>query len=96
MPFGVFSGRGWLFSFVFQKIKNKMLRIGPPSDVGVSLLVCGAILAFPVHVRGGWPNVGDCHATQGGGELPAVTDEQRCAATSQAGRIRLGNMVDPS
>jgi acetamidase/formamidase len=47
------------------------------------LLVCGAILAFPVHARGGLPYVGDCHATQGDGELPGVTNERRTTATLQ-------------
>jgi acetamidase/formamidase len=88
MPFGVFSGRGWLFSFVFQKIKNRMLRNGPPSDVGVNLLVRGAILAYPVHVRGGWPNVGYCHVTQVDGELPGATNEQRCTASLQVNVMR--------
>jgi acetamidase/formamidase len=45
--------------------------------------VCGAILAFPVHARGGLPYVGDGHATRGDGELPGVTNERRTTATLQ-------------
>ena len=41
----------------------------------------GAILAFPVLIRGGLFYVGDCHAAQGDGELFGVAIEQ-CATVS--------------
>jgi acetamidase/formamidase len=95
MPFGVFSGRGWLFLFVFRKDKNRMKRSGPPSDVGVNLLVRGAILAFPVHARGGLPYVGDRHATQGDGELPGVTNDRRATATLQVNVVEGRTFASP-
>jgi amidase len=44
-------------------------------------LVLGAILAFPVLIRGGLFYLGDCHAAQGDGELSGVAIE-RCATVS--------------
>ena len=41
----------------------------------------GAILYFPVHAKGGLLYVGDCHATQGDGELSGVAIEQRATVT---------------
>ena len=41
----------------------------------------GAILYFPVHVKGGLLYVGDCHAAQGDGELSGVAIEQRATVT---------------
>jgi amidase len=45
------------------------------------LLVLGAILAFPVLIRGGLFYLGDCHAAQGDGELSGVAIEP-CATVS--------------
>jgi amidase len=44
-------------------------------------LVLGAILAFPVLIRGGLFYLGDCHAAQGDGELSGVAIEL-CATVS--------------
>jgi amidase len=41
----------------------------------------GAILYFPVHTEGALLFVGDCHATQGDGELSGVAVEQRATVT---------------
>src|SRR3978361_1198636 len=48
----------------------------------------GAILDFPVHVKGGFLYVGDCHATQGDGELSGVAIEQRATVTLQIDVIK--------
>ena len=48
----------------------------------------GAILYFPVHVDGGLLYVGDCHATQGDGELSGVALEQRATVTLQVDLIK--------
>jgi len=48
----------------------------------------GAILYFPVHVKGGFLYVGDCHATQGDGELSGVAIEQRATVTFQIDVIK--------
>ena len=48
----------------------------------------GAILYFPVHTKGGLLYVGDCHATQGDGELSGVAIEQRAAVTLQVDVIK--------
>jgi len=49
----------------------------------------GAILYFPVHTKGGLLYVGDCHATQGDGELSGVAIEQRATVTLQIESRRL-------
>jgi amidase len=41
----------------------------------------GAVLYFPVHTEGALLFVGDCHATQGDGELSGVAVEQRATVT---------------
>jgi acetamidase/formamidase len=86
MPFGAFSGRGWLFSFVSQKDKNRMKHSDPPSDLGVNLLVRGAILSFRCTSEAVY--VGDCCATQGDGELSGVAIEQRATVTLQVKVIK--------
>ena len=48
----------------------------------------GAILYFPVHTKGGLLYVGDCHATQGDGELSGVAIEQRATVTMQVDVIK--------
>ena len=48
----------------------------------------GAILYFPVHVKGGLLYVGDCHAAQGDGELSGVAIEQRATVTLQIDVIK--------
>jgi acetamidase/formamidase len=48
----------------------------------------GAILYFPVHVKGGLLYVGDCHAAQGDGELSGVAIEQRATVTMQIDVIK--------
>src|SRR6478752_6429003 len=48
----------------------------------------GAILYFPVHVKGGFLYVGDCHAAQGDGELSGVAIEQRATVTMQVDVIK--------
>ena len=48
----------------------------------------GAILYFPVHTEGGLLYVGDCHATQGDGELSGVALEQRATVTLQVDLIK--------
>ena len=48
----------------------------------------GAILYFPVHSKGGLLYVGDCHATQGDGELSGVAIEQRATVTLQIDLIK--------
>src|SRR5207247_8168004 len=48
----------------------------------------GAILYFPVHTKGGLLYVGDCHATQGDGELSGVAIEQRATVTLQVDVIK--------
>ena len=48
----------------------------------------GAILYFPVHTKGGLLYVGDCHATQGDGELSGVAIEQRARVTLQIDVIK--------
>lgn len=65
-----------------------MKHSGPPSDIGVDLLVLGAILSFPVHIRGGLLYVGDGHATQGDGELSGVAIEQRATVALQVNVIK--------
>ncbi|MBR0873347.1 acetamidase/formamidase family protein [Bradyrhizobium tropiciagri] len=48
----------------------------------------GAIIYFPVHTEGGLLYVGDCHATQGDGELSGVAMEQRATVTLQIDLIK--------
>ncbi len=48
----------------------------------------GAIIYFPVHTEGGMLYVGDCHATQGDGELSGVALEQRATVTLQVDLIK--------
>ncbi|MGB3864440.1 MAG: acetamidase/formamidase family protein [Xanthobacteraceae bacterium] len=48
----------------------------------------GAVLYLPVHVDGGLLYVGDCHATQGDGELSGVAMEQRATVTLQIDVIK--------
>jgi acetamidase/formamidase len=48
----------------------------------------GSILYFPVHTKGGLLYVGDCHATQGDGELSGVAIEQRANVTLQIDVIK--------
>ena len=48
----------------------------------------GAIIYFPVHTDGGMLYVGDCHATQGDGELSGVALEQRATVTLQVDLIK--------
>ncbi len=55
----------------------------------------GAILYFPVHVKGGLLYVGDCHATQGDGELSGVAIEQRATVTLQIDVIKGWNFAWP-
>jgi len=52
-----------------------MTRRGPPSGIGVNLLVPGAILCFPTHVRDGLLDVGDGHAARGDGARPEPATE---------------------
>jgi amidase len=51
-------------------------------------LAPGAILCFPVHTKGGLLYIGDCHATQGDGELSGGAVEQRATATLEVNVIR--------
>jgi hypothetical protein len=55
--------------------KNRVKHSDPPSDIGVNLLVPGAILSFPTHVRDGLLDVGDGHATRGDGARPGPATE---------------------
>lgn len=48
----------------------------------------GAILYFPVHTEGALLFVGDCHATQGDGELSGVAVEQRATVTMHVDVIK--------
>jgi amidase len=48
----------------------------------------GAVLYFPVHTPGALLYVGDCHATQGDGELSGVAVEQRATVTLQIDLIK--------
>jgi amidase len=48
----------------------------------------GAIIYLPVHTEGGLLYVGDCHATQGDGELSGVALEQRATVTLQIDLIK--------
>jgi amidase len=48
----------------------------------------GAILYFPVHTEGALLFVGDCHATQGDGELSGVAIEQRATVTLHVDLIK--------
>jgi amidase len=48
----------------------------------------GAVLYLPVHVEGAQLFVGDCHATQGDGELSGVAIEQRATVTLQIDLIK--------
>jgi amidase len=48
----------------------------------------GAIIYFPVHTEGALLFVGDCHATQGDGELSGVAVEQRATVTLQIDVIK--------
>jgi amidase len=48
----------------------------------------GAILYFPVHTEGALLFVGDCHATQGDGELSGVAVEQRATVTLHVDLIK--------
>lgn len=55
----------------------------------------GAILCFPVHLKGGLLDVGDCHATHGDGELSLVAIEQRTTATLQVDVIKGWSLAPP-
>src|SRR6202158_3115032 len=55
----------------------------------------GAILYFPVHTKGGLLYVGDCHATQGDGELSGIAIEQRATVTLQSDGIKGWNFAWP-
>lgn len=48
----------------------------------------GSILYFPVYIPGAHLFVGDCHATQGDGELSGVAVEQRATVTMQVDLIK--------
>jgi acetamidase/formamidase len=48
----------------------------------------GAIVYFPVHIDGALLYLGDCHATQGDGEVTGVALEQPATATLQVDLIR--------
>lgn len=48
----------------------------------------GSVIYFPVHTKGGLLYVGDCHATQGDGELSGVAIEQRATVTLQIDVIK--------
>jgi amidase len=48
----------------------------------------GAVIYLPVHRDGGHLFVGDCHATQGDGELTGVALEQRATVTLQIDLIK--------
>jgi amidase len=48
----------------------------------------GAVVYFPVHAEGARLFVGDCHATQGDGELSGVAVEQRATVTLQVDLIK--------
>ena len=48
----------------------------------------GAVLYFPVHTEGALLFVGDCHATQGDGELSGVAVEQRATVTLHVDLIK--------
>ena len=50
MPFGAFSGRGWLFSFL-PKDQNRMKHRGPPCDVGVVCWCLARSLLSGAHQR---------------------------------------------
>ncbi len=55
----------------------------------------GAILSFAVHIRGDLLYVGDCHATEGDGELPGVATEQRATVTRQVNVIEGWSFTRP-
>jgi amidase len=48
----------------------------------------GAVIYVPVHSRGARLFVGDCHATQGDGEITGVAIEQRATVTLQVDLIK--------
>ena len=48
----------------------------------------GSIIYLPVHIPGAHLFVGDCHATQGDGELSGVAVEQRATVTMQVDLIK--------
>jgi len=48
----------------------------------------GAVIYLPVYTKGGMLYVGDCHATQGDGELSGVALEQRATVTLQVDVIK--------
>jgi acetamidase/formamidase len=62
-------------------------QCGPVAVSGVEKGDCLA-LYFPVHTKGGLLYVGDCHATQGDGELSGVAIEQRATVTLQIDVIK--------
>jgi amidase len=55
----------------------------------------GAVIYIPVHTPGGLLFVGDCHATQGDGELTGVAIEQRATVTLQVDLIKAWSFVGP-
>jgi amidase len=65
-----------------------MKHSGPPSDIGVDLLVLGAILSFPAHISGGLRYVGDGQVTQRDGEWSGVAIDQRGAVTLKVNVIK--------
>src|ERR1700710_2319458 len=57
-------------------------------NMGLPDVAPGAVIYFPVHTEGGMLYVGDCHATQGDGELSGVALEQRATVTLQIDLIK--------
>ena len=55
----------------------------------------GCVIYLPVHVPGGRLFVGDCHATQGDGELSGVAVEQRATVTLQVDLIKQWSLAWP-
>ena len=55
----------------------------------------GAVIYLPVHTPGAHLFVGDCHATQGDGELSGVAVEQRATVTLQVDLIKNWSLAWP-
>ena len=55
----------------------------------------GAILYLPVHTRGALLYLGDCHATQGDGELCGVAVEQAATVTARVDLIKGWSFAGP-